>query len=72
MVSRGEERSAQGLLRAKEAETEGGRGGGGFEATSKVEVVLAAVEGVEIDAFFSAKKTLAEASEIDESAIMVE
>lgn len=62
-ASRGEERSVQGLLRAKEAET-GSGGGGGFEvAAAAATVVPAAADAAGgVVAFLSAKKTLAEAS----------
>ena len=65
LASMGEERSVQGLFRAKEAETRVGRGGGGggggvFEvAVAGAPVVPAADDVV---AFLSATKTLAEAS----------
>ena len=59
--SRGEERSVQGLLRAKEAETGSGGGGGAGGAGVFEEVDVPDASNVVV-AFLSAKKTLAEAS----------
>lgn len=64
----GEERSVQGLLRAKEAETgqEAGAGGGGvFEGVLVVPAAAAAVAAAaDAVAFLSATNTLADASGI--------